>query len=542
LATLLIGIPGSEVNDVIIAIGNSKKIKYILARDENNAAFIASGYSAMGGKCVCVSTLGPGALKMVMPVTNALQDRIPLIVLSGETDQSVTYRELHQRAPVREIFEKITKDAVAIPNNEPENISNIVSNAFKKSYEEKPGPYYIGLPVNIAKQRITKYVPPKGHGRARRPDPDQPVLDFISNHIRKAKNPLIIAGSGILRERPIETTKILRTLAEQHAIPVITTLMGKSAISNRSPLYVGTLGVDSKAQEFINNADIIIAIGYEFAEYGPERWNKSKTERIIHFDYTSAEENYSYPLIHHPTEDWNSQVIADIKRSLEELNNRLVGHTPENSKETLEKVENIQLERKKKMRDISSTFPSAPFHPLTAIAAIQESISFNDYIICGVGTVKSLLPKYLEIEKANHFYVPNTLSPMGLALPFAIGVKLAKSENRVIAICGDGSFKMSHSELEVAVEKEIPITVVIFNNNQLALISQKQQRDFGKVFGTEFDQATDYVKMAESMGSKAFRINSQNEIRNVLNTTVNLNEPVVIDIPVRIVDESVGRL
>ncbi|MFQ5796514.1 MAG: thiamine pyrophosphate-binding protein, partial [Candidatus Bipolaricaulia bacterium] len=535
----IIGIPGNEINDVVVAIERSERIEYILARDENNAAFAASGCMEMGKRCVCFSTVGPGILKMVMPVTNAYQDRIPLVVLSGETDQSITYRELHQRAPVREIFGLIAKDATTIPNSDPKDISNIVSNAFKKAYEEKPGPCYIGLPVNIARMRIAQYIHPKRHGRSRRPDPDQPVLDFVSENIRNAKNPLIIAGSGILRERPGETAKALRDLVQQHSIPVVTTIMGKSAIPNSSPLYVGVLGVDPEAQEFIDSADVIITVGYEIAEYGPEKWNRHRTERIVHIDYVSADENYFYPLIPHADRDWNSQIVGDIKRSLEELDGELdedidkglIEYISGNSHEMIEKIKEIQKTKLNTMKDIEKG-PS-PFHPLAAATAIRENLLPEDIVICSVGTMKSLCARYLQIEKPTHFYVPNTLSPMGFALPFALGAKLARPGNRVIAICGDGSFKMSSSELEVAVEKGMPITIIIFNNNQLGLITKQQQSAFGTAFGTRFEQETDYIEMAESMGvERVFRIDSYEEIGKVLNDTANLDEPVVIEIPV----------
>jgi acetolactate synthase-1/2/3 large subunit len=534
-----IGIPGSEVNDVVMALEESKKIRYILVRDENNAAFMASGCMEMGKRCVCFATLGPGILKMVMAVTNAYQDRIPLVVLSGETDQSIICRELHQRAPVWEIFGLITKDATTIPNNDPRDISDIISNAFKRAYEEKPGPCYIGLPVNIARMRIAQYIPPKRHGRSRRPDPDQPVVDFVSESIRGAKNPLIIAGSGILRERSRQTAKALQDLVQQHKIPVVATIMGKSAISNRNPLYIGILGVDPEAQEFINNADIIITAGYEIAEHGPEKWNHQETERIAHIDYIPVEENSFYPLISHPDKDWNSQIVGDIRRSLEELDKELdedtdrglAEYVPKSSAETIERIKAIQIAKQNTIREMGRGVP--PFHPLAALSAIWESISPDDIVICSVGIMKSLCARYLQIERPGHFYVPNTLSPMGFALPFALGVKLARPENRIIAICGDGSFKMSNSELEVAAEGDIAITVIIFNNNQLGFIAKGQKSMYGRTFGAKFEQETDYVKMAESMGiRKAFKIDSYKEIGRLLNDTANLDEPVIVEIPI----------
>jgi acetolactate synthase-1/2/3 large subunit len=423
----------------------------------------------------------------------------------------------------------------------------VVSNAFKRAYEEKQGPCYIGLPVNIARMKLAQYLPPGKHSRARRPDPDQPVLDFVSENIRNARNPLIIAGSGILRARPDETAKALQDMVHQHSIPMVTTIMGKSTIPNYDPLYVGVLGVDPEVQEFVDNADIIIAVGYEIAEYGPEKWNRHNTARVVHIDYVPAEGNYFYPLISHPDRDWNSQIVGDIKRTLEELDAELdedterglTKYASEGSDEIMERIKGIQEARLNVVREVDKDGP--PFQPLAAISAVRESISTRDIVICSVGTMKNLCARYLQTEKPNHFYVPNTLSPMGFALPFAIGVKLARQENRIIAICGDGSFKMSSSELEVAVEKRIPITVVVLNNNQLGLIAEKQKSKFGKTFGTRFGQETDYVEMAKSMGvKKAFRPHSYERIREVLKSEADPSEPIVVEITVKGVGPPAG--
>jgi acetolactate synthase-1/2/3 large subunit len=315
--------------------------------------------------------------------------------------------------------------------------------------------------------------------------------------------------------------------------------MGKSTIPNSRSLYAGVLGADPEAQEFADSADVIITVGYEIAEYGPEKWNRHKASRIVHVDYASAEENYFYPLISHPDRDWDSQIVGDIKRSLDELDRELDEdvhrglreYVPENSDETLERIKKIQKLKLDRMMETEKGDP--PFDPLAAIFAVHENISSDDILVCSVGTLKNLCARYLQIEKPGHFSVPNTLSPMGFALPFAIGAKLARPENRVIAICGDGSFKMSHSELEVAIEKRIPITVVVFNNNQLGFIAERQKSKFGKVYGTRFRQKTDYIEMAKSMGvKKASRSDSYEKIGEFLSDKSYLDEPVVIEIPI----------
>ena len=521
----IFGIPGEENSDLMLSLANSK-IKFILTRHEQGAAFMADVYGRLTGKVgVCLATLGPGATNLATGVANANMDRSRLLAITGQTDSYLLHKESHQNLDVVSMFEPITKWSWSLRNAQ--NIPEIVRRAFKIALTEKPGATHIELPQDVAKQ--SSEIPPIGYKKLYRPKANETLIKKAAKIILDAKKPIMIVGNGCIREN---ASSHIRKFAEKTKIFSINTFMGKGVISDDCPTHLHTLGIKDAdhALQAVLDADVVISVGYDLVEYTPKNWNSKLDKKIIHIDFTPAEV-YTY---YRPDVEIVSDVQFAVDQILHEMekqccvNTALLPYPRKDVPQEFQKIRDEVLDRLCSFDDDTSY----PAKPEKIISDVRKFLNSEDILISDVGTHKLWIAKVFRTFEPNTCIIPNGFASMGFALPGAIGAKLAFPEKTVLAISGDGGFLMNVQEIETAVRLKIPIIVVVWIDNELNLIKLKQEHEFGHSFATEFGNP-DIVKLAESFGAVGYHAKSTDEFFKFLNEAKSeKNRPTIIGIDV----------
>ncbi len=510
----IFGVPGEEMEDILFSLENSS-IQFIPTRHEQGAAFMADVWGRLSGEAgVCISTLGPGATNLVTGVADANLDKSPLVAITAQADMRRTHKESHQNLNLVDIFHPITKWNAT--TSSPQAIPEVVRKAFKIAESEKPGATHIEFPEDIAEMMV--HAAPIFQKRVRRPDPDGRALDEAVSLLKNAKHPLIIAGNGAVRKLSSEE---LGLLVKNHNIPVVHTFMGQGAVLDSNPQSLFTIGFGFRDinMEAVDKADVVLAIGYDIAEYRPEGWNPKKKKKIIHIDFEAAEVDVHYqPAV---------EIVADIPATLRELNRKLVmGHYTFDSQW-------YKTIRKRMFDDIAAyTLKEGDAFTIPGVLNILQSImTDDDLLISDVGSHKIWVARNFSACCPNGCIISNGLASMGIALPGAIAAALLSPGRHIVAVMGDGGFMMNSQELETAKRLKVGFTVIIFNDNDYGLISWKQQNSRGHTTGTKLTNP-DFKAYAESFGIKGYRPEGVEELTAQLTQSIRTNELCVFEIPV----------
>ncbi len=507
----IFGLAGEENLEILDALADSR-IRYIPVRHEQAAAFMADVYGRLTGKAgVCLSTLGPGATNLVTGVADAFLDRAPMVAITAQVGLERLHKESHQAIDVVGMFRTITKW-----NTQVERASvlpEVVRKAFKLAQAEKPGPCHVELPEDIA-AAPTEGTPLRAE-RPRRPSPDRPSLVKAAELIQAARRPIFLAGNGVIRGRAAEE---LRRLARASGVPVANTFMGMGVMPWEDELSLLSIGL--QAHDYVHcgfdQADLVIAVGYDFVEYAPRLWNPKRDKKIIHIDFTPSEVDEAYqPEV---------EIVADVRETLELLT-PLVG-SPK------------QLVYPKKLRQYiledlerASQADGVPIKPQRILRDLRTVLKPHDLVISDVGAHKLWVARMFLTYEPNTVIISNGFASMGIALPGAIAAKLAEPERPVVVVSGDGSFLMNSQELETAVRLGVNPVVLIFNDNGFGLIQAKQAAKFKRTFGVEFGNP-DFVTYAESFGAKGYRVESAGSFQKILREALLQKVPSVIEIPI----------
>lgn len=508
----IFGLPGEENLDVLEALKNSS-IKFITTRHEQGAAFMADVYGRLTGKAgVCLSTLGPGATNLMTGVADANLDGAPLVAITGQVGTDRMHIESHQYLDLVAMFAPVTKwnKQIVRPGITPE----VVRRAFKTAQSEKPGAVHIDLPENIAAMAADGYPLPldsqeKVYASYR-------TLNMAAAVISKAKNPLILAGNGAIRANASEA---LTEFATALNIPVANTFMGKGVIPYTHPLALWAVGLQQRdlISCAFDRSDLIIAVGYDLIEYSPKKWNPDGKLPIIHIGMTPAEIDSSYaPVV---------EVVGDITDSLIDILKRA---------DRQNKPTPVTAGLKTEIRADYETYANDtgfPIKPQKLIYDLRQVMGPEDIAICDVGAHKMWMARHYHSDCPNTCIISNGFAAMGIAIPGAIAAKLVHPDKRVVAVTGDGGFMMNCQELETALRVGTPFVTLIFNDGGYGLIEWKQLNYFGTSSFIKFGNP-DFVKFAESMGLKGYRVESTQDLIPTLEEAFRQEVPTVIDVPV----------
>ena len=506
------GYPGGAILNIYDALyKHQDEITHILTSHEQGASHAADGYARATGKVgVCLATSGPGATNLVTGIATAYMDSIPVVAITCNVGVSLLGRDSFQEIDITGVTMPITKYNFIVKDIT--KLADVLRRAFKIAKSGRPGPVLVDITKDVTAASY-EY-------EAKEPEVIERQVDTITEEdldqallmLKKSQKPFIMVGGGAILSDAAEE---VRAFAHKLQAPVADTLMGKGAFDGTHELYTGMVGMHgTKTSNFgITECDLLVVIGARFSDRVVGNASKfAKNAKILQIDIDPAEINKNI--------ETDASVIGDVKIILRKLNARL---DPQNHDEWVAHIE--------RMKDMY------PLHynkeVLTGPAIIEGiyNVTKGDAIIVTeVGQHQMWAAQYYKYKNPHTFLTSGGLGTMGYGLGAALGAKMGKKDKKVFNIAGDGCFRMNMNEIATATRYNIPIIEVIINNHVLGMVRQWQDLYYGKRYShTILNDQVDFVKLAEAMGAKAYRVTKKEELEPVLKEAMELDIPVVID-------------
>ncbi len=505
------GIPGEETLDLSESLADSS-IQFIPVRHEQGGAYMADAIGRLTGRAgVCLGTLGPGATNLVTAVADAFLDRAPLVALTGQSDLERMHKESHQYIDLIGILRPIVKWNARVSS--PEIVPEVVRKAFKVAESEKPGATHLELPEDVMAEPLN--AKPLARHDPVQPEPGGRELQRAAEIIASAENPVALVGNGAIRAH---AGRALRYFVGSTGISAAETFMAKGLLDYEDPHALGTVGLQSRdyAMAGFEDADVVIAIGYDLVEHAPEHWNPRADKRIVVIDSVAAEiDEFFVPEV---------ELIGDIAHVLSRLAPSCRrGHETTGSTRLREVVLGALADAR--------TDDTFPMRPPRVLWDIRDVLGRDDLLISDVGLHKLWIGRMFPAHEPGTVLIANGLAGMGFALPTAIGAKLVNPARNVVTVSGDGGFLMNCQELETAMRLGTAVVNVVWENRQYGSILWKQEKKFGRHFGIDFGNP-DFVKLAEAFGMPAWRCASAAEFSQRLAAALALDVPSLIVVPI----------
>jgi acetolactate synthase-1/2/3 large subunit len=505
------GIPGEETLDLNESLADSS-VSFVPVRHEQGGAYMADMYGRLTGRAgVCLGTLGPGALNLTTAIADAYLDRAPLVALTGQGDLERMHKESHQFIDLVEVLRPVTKWNARVTS--PHIVPEVVRKAFKVAESEKPGATHLELPEDVMAAEADGEPLPRGSVAL--PEPGARELLRAADLIRNAINPVALVGNGVTRTG---AAPALREFTRATGISAAETFMGKGALDADDPKCLGTVGLQSRdyAMAGFEDADVVVTIGYDLVEHSPEHWNSKRDKKIVVIDTVPAEiDGFFTPEV---------ELVGDIYHVLTRLAEecRDVPHSGGSAR-----LRDVVLGRFQAARDDDHF----PMQPPRALWEIRQALGREDILVSDVGLHKLWIGRMFPAHEPNTVLIANGLAGMGFALPTAIAAKIVHPERKVLTVNGDGGFLMNVQELETARRLRTPIVNVIWENCQYGSIVWKQDKKFGRHFGTDFTNP-DFVGLAGSFGLPAWRCEAVEDLGRHLRHALTLDEPSLVVLPI----------
>ncbi len=505
------GIPGEETLDLSESLADSS-IQFVPVRHEQGGAYMADAIGRLTGRAgVCLGTLGPGATNLVTAVADAFLDRAPLLALTGQSDLERMHKESHQYIDLIGILRPIVKWNARVSS--PEIVPEVVRKAFKVAESEKPGATHLELPEDVMARPLDASPLPRRDPV--QPEPGMRELQRAAEIIASAENPVALVGNGAIRAH---AGRALRYFVGSTGIGAAETFMAKGLLDYEDPHSLGTVGLQSRdyAMAGFEDADVVIAIGYDLVEHSPEHWNPHADKRIIVIDSVAAEiDEFFVPEV---------ELIGDIAHVLSRLAagcNRVTGSSGST------RLRDVVLGALGEARSDDHF----PMYPPRVLLDIRHALGRDDLLVSDVGLHKLWIGRMFPAHEPGTVLIANGLAGMGFAVPTAIAAKLVYPERNVVSVSGDGGFLMNAQELETAVRLRTAVVNIVWENGQYGSIVWKQDKKFGRHFGVDFGNP-DFVKLAEAFGMPAWRCASADEFSQRLTGALALDVPSLIVVPI----------
>ncbi|WP_218046824.1 acetolactate synthase AlsS [Limosilactobacillus reuteri] len=520
---LVFGIPGAKIDRLFEGLdgqGSEDAPKLIVTRHEQNAAFMAQAYGRLTGKTgVAIATSGPGVGNLATGIMTANAEGDPMLAIGGQVQRKDLHRATHQSTLSTEIMAPITQYSAEI--QDPNNISEIMANAFEASQDARKGAAFVSLPQDVDDAEVTEkplpiYETPK-MGPA---DPND--LQKLVELIKNSKMPVILVGQ---RGADEEITTALRKLLSDYSLPVVETYQAAGVVSRdlEQQSYFGRIGLfrNQVGDQLLQQSDLVIAVGYDPIEYEPRNWNKEGNLRIVNLDTLPAQiDNHYTPIM---------QLVGNIATSLTELDKLLKGYEyPVAATEQLAKYKQ-ELDQDKKIQVPASNDAS---HPLAVVHAIQENVTDDMHVALDVGSHYIWMARHFRCYQPRHLLISNGMQTLGVGLPWAMVAAMLYPEHKSVAVCGDGGFLFSGAELATAVQHHLNVVTIVWNDGgHYDMVKFQEEMKYPQAAGVKFGNV-DIVKYAESFGATGLRVNKPADLTKVLSQAFNIDGPVVVDVPV----------
>ena len=510
----IFGIPGEENLDLLESLRKSKKIRLILTRHEQGAAFMAATYGRLTGKAgVCLATLGPGATNFTTPAAYGFLGGFPLVMITGQKPIKKSKQGQFQIIDVVQLFAPICKMTKQIVNAN--TIPSLVREAFRVAEEEKPGPVLLELPEDIAEEPadMVDLIPP---GERHYAIAGTNIIQTATKAIKNAKRPLLLIGAGANRK---EARRAISDFIGMIGVPFCNTQMGKGVVDESSTYFLGTAALSDKdyLHDYIKVSDLIVNIGHDVVEKPPFFMEHGGT-KVIHVNYKSAQVDQVYfPQI---------EVVGDIALSVDALAAAL-GSKLDIDLGDFEKVRDNVKENIFRLAEE----PTFPMRPQEIVSEIRNLMGYHDIIALDNGVYKIWFARNYLAFQPNTILLDNALATMGAGLPSAMLAALIHPNRKVMSICGDGGFMMNSQEIETAVRLNLSLVVLILNDNSYGMIRWKQAGSGFEDWGLEYNNP-DFVKYAESYGAHGHSITSVTGFIETVDRAYRQGGVHLIDLPV----------
>ena len=510
----IFGIPGEENLDLLESLRKSKKIKLILTRHEQGAAFMAATYGRLTGKAgVCLATLGPGATNFTTPAAYGFLGGFPLVMITGQKPIKKSKQGQFQIIDVVQLFAPICKMTKQIVNAN--TIPSLVREAFRVAEEEKPGPVLLELPEDIAGEsaEMVDLIPP---GERHYAIAGADIIHTAAEAIKNAKRPLLLIGAGANRK---EARRAISEFIAMVGVPFCNTQMGKGVVDESSSYFLGTAALSDKdyLHDYIKISDLIVNIGHDVVEKPPFFMEHGGT-KVIHINYKSAQVDQVYfPQI---------EVVGDIALSVDALASALDSKLDIDLADFKKVRDNVKAEIFRLAEE-----PTFPMRPQEIVLEIRNLMGYHDIIALDNGVYKIWFARNYMAFQPNTILLDNALATMGAGLPSAMLAALIHPNRKVMSICGDGGFMMNSQEVETAVRLNLSLVVLILNDSSFGMIRWKQAGSGFVDWGLEYDNP-DFVKYAESYGAHGHFITSVTGFIETVDRAYRQGGVHLIDLPV----------
>lgn len=505
------GYPGGAILNVYDELyKHSDEIKHILTSHEQGASHAADGYARATGKVgVCFATSGPGATNLVTGIATAYMDSVPVVAITCNVGVPLLGKDSFQEIDIVGVTLPITKHNFIV--KDVNKLADVIRDAFRIAKEGRPGPVLIDIPKDVtAKMADYEYKTPVVPEVKKNIDSNE-IAEAI-DMIKKARKPFVFVGGGsIISGASAEIAEFV----EKVDAPVCDTLMGKGAFDGTSERYTGMLGMHgTKTSNFgVMECDLLIVLGARFSDRVTGDTSKfASNARILQIDIDPAEINKNIKV--------DMSIVGDIKVVLEAINARL---DKENHKEWMNHIYEMKKEYPLRYNKDILTGPYL-------MEKIFEVTDGNAIITTEVGQHQMWAAQYYKYKEPRTFLSSGGLGTMGYGLGACIGAKLGRKDKIVINIAGDGCFRMNMNELATATRYNIPIIEIIVNNHVLGMVRQWQTLYYGQRYSyTVLEDQVDYVKVAEGLGAKAYRVETKEDFEAALKDAIAMNIPCVLD-------------
>lgn len=512
----IFGIPGAKIDALFDALVDTP-IEVIACRHEQNAVFMAGIIGRLTGKPgVALVTSGPGVSNLVTGLLTATTEGDPIVAIGGNVPRSMKLKESHQSTDNVRITEAATKLSVEV--SLAENIPEVVENAFRTAESPRAGAVFISIPQDVLLEDAStlRSIPLSKFSTGPAP---KDTIATAAKLFSEAKNPVLFLGLEASRK---ENATEIRNLLSKTKIPTVSTYQAAGVIpKNLLDCFFGRVGLfkNQPGDQLLDEADLVITIGYGPVEYDPEIWNAKGNKKIIHIDYESARIHSTYA----PT----VENIGDISKSLRHLIEQFPANSEIKNKDTVTKLQN-ELNAKINQGE---SFKGKLLHPLRFIHDIKMVFDDKMTIVSDIGTHYMWLARYLFSHEPHHLLFSNGQQTLGVALPWAMATRLIRPGENVISVSGDGGFLFSAMELETAVRKKIHFVHCIWCDEAYDMVRQQQLIKYRRETAVAFNNIN-YVQFAESFGAKGYRINDSEEFLPILKKALSDKGPVIIEIPI----------
>lgn len=508
----IFGYPGGAVLEIYDALKTSN-IRHVLVRNEQGGAHAASGYARATGKVgVCLATSGPGATNLVTGIATANMDSVPLVAITGQVPRSMIGTDAFQEIDITGITSPITKHNYLVQNVE--DLPRIIAEAFYIASTGRPGPVLIDIPRDVS-QAKTEYVPVKEVDiRSYKPTVSghMGMIKRAVKTIKASRKMVICVGGGVVASN---STAAVMKLAEMKNATVVSTMMGLSGYPDNDPRFLGMLGTygNEGANLAVQDCDCLLALGMRFDDRVISTPGSfAPNAEIIHVDVDPAEIGKNVEI--------NIPIVGDLRSVLDDLN--------------------AQLEKQDDMIVCENLYPQIPL-PMSDGINVPWTMQLVESLVDKEKTIVTTDVGQHQVWTANsyRFTTPRKfissggLGTMGYGIPAAVGAQVACPDNLVIAVTGDGSFQMCMHELGTILEQELPIKIMVFNNNVLGMVRQLQYHYSGQRYsGVHFSKTVDFMMLAKAYGAAGYQITSKEEAPDILKEAFSNGRFSIIEIAI----------